>query len=236
MDRIEFSPEFSKFFDTSLDADFFALDLKWLPWVGAAYASSAKKTLILGESLYDYSEGNEVKKARIISCDSLRHRQVTHGILAKEKTRYLRNFERAVFVTRSPTADQRASLWTGVAFHNLVNRLLVSSKDRPTPEDYLTGWRSTLKVIGLLKVDNCVVYGLESKKISALRLLLGSSVIRTHENYSAIGSHRPIKLSFDLDGRTVSLLFIRHPSAFFKWRQWGSVLRDSSMFALDLGV
>lgn len=142
------------------------MDLMWLPWVGAAFRSNSEKTLILGESLYDYSGGDEVKKARIASRDSLRHRQIFHGILAKEKTRFLRNFERAVFMTKSPTADQRESLWSGVAFHNLVNRLLPSSKDRPISHDYLNGWKSTLKVIELLGVKKCVVYGLEKKNPS----------------------------------------------------------------------
>ena len=82
--------------------------------------------------------------------------------------------------------------------------------------DYLAGWKSTLKVIGLLWVDDCVVYGLESKKISALTLLVASNAIRTHKNYLAIGSQRPLNLFFDLEGRTVSLLFIRHPSVFFQ--------------------
>lgn len=232
--RIEFPPEHHKFFDSSFDAGFSVLDLKWLPWVGASYAIAPVKTLILGESLYDYSEGKDTKKMRIESCDGLRHRQINHGVLAKEKTRFLRNFERAVFMTSAPTGAQRESLWCGVAFHNLVNRLLTSRKHRPTFEDYLAGWGSVLSIFRMLQVDNCVVYGLERKKVLALRQHLGPGAEIRQENLPAVGNSRPHKFSFAVDGRRINLLFIRHPSAFFNWRDWGVVLRTSDMVSVGL--
>lgn len=114
-------------------------------------------------------------------------------------------------------------------FHNLVGRLLKSGKDRPTDDDYAAGWRSFLEIAEIVKLQRCIVYGLEHQKVAALLSLLRPDANIEQTNLPAVGSSRPLALSFILNGRRVSLLFIRHPSAFFRWSEWGIVLRDTGM-------
>jgi len=111
---------FQGFLDDSFDPAFSSMNLPWLPWVGSRYHEADTKTIILGESVYVYGAGDETTRQRILQRESLRQRQMTHGILGKFKSRYLRNFERAVFLKIRPSGPERARLWSHVIFHNLV--------------------------------------------------------------------------------------------------------------------
>jgi hypothetical protein len=219
--------------DEGFDEAFNAMKLAWLPWVGRGYRDADTKVVVLGESIYDYSDGDETVRSRILSKHSLRRRQMAHGILASVKSRYLSNFERAVFLKKKPTSGQREFLWSQVVYHNLVPRLLKSRQDRPTLDDYTDGWKVFLELAEMVKAQRCIVYGVETLKVDSLLLLLKSAdphhqVIRKHW-LSAVGGNRPLALSFVLAGGQIDLLFMRHPSSFFSWDKWGKVLTETEM-------
>ena len=94
---MQINTDFDGFLDNFFDADFDAKSMSWLPWVGSKYREAECKTIILGESVYDYGNGNELVRNKILQKENLRRLQITHGILGKFKSGYLRNFERAVF-------------------------------------------------------------------------------------------------------------------------------------------
>lgn len=216
------------YLDHSFDDEFADLDLKWLPWVGSQYQASDYKTIVLGESIYLY--GGEASRQRILDKHSLRHRHINHGILAKFKSRYLRNFERAVFKKARPNLTERTNLWTGVIYHNLVPRLLESLKERPTDNDYTQGWSDFLQITKIVKAERCIAYGLESRKIKALRDLLSDQHIESQlRRLTDVGSNRPLLLTFQLGASLMEVLFIRHPSAFFTWTKWALALREANM-------
>ncbi|WP_201485647.1 hypothetical protein [Pseudomonas sp. OF001] len=219
---------FKGFLDDSFDPTFNSINLPWLPWVGSRYYESDTKTIILGESVYVYGAGDETTRQRILHRESLRQRQMTHGILGKIKSRYLRNFERAVFLKTRPSGLERAHLWSHVIFHNLVLELLPSRKNRPTMRDYTAGWEAFLELAEVVQPQRCIVYGLESPKIEALQELLASRKMAIQKKrLPAVGRSRPVKLSIQINGRPLDLLFIRHPSAFFPWKKWGAFIREA---------
>ena len=216
------------YLDHSFDNDFAGLELKWLPWVGSRYQESACKTIILGESIYLYD--GEPSRQRILDKNSLRSRHINHGILAKFKSRYLRNFERAVFKKNRPNLRERTDLWTGVIYHNLVPRLLESLKERPTHNDYTQGWSEFLQITKVVQAQRCIVYGLESRKIRALLELLAVQHIEFRRSrLPAVGKNRPLLLTIQLETQPFEMLFIRHPSAFFTWDKWALTLREANM-------
>lgn len=219
------------YLDRSFDNDFANLELKWLPWVGSRYQASECKTIILGESIYLY--GGEPSRQRILDKNSLRIRHINHGILAKFKSRYLRNLERAVFQKKRPNMLERTHLWTGVIYHNLVPRLLESLKERPTQSDYTLGWKEFLQLAKVVQAQKCIVYGLELRKIGALLdLLTQENVEFRRKRLPEVGKNRPLLLSFQLNGNPMELLFIRHPSAFFTWEKWALTLRETDMLPI----
>lgn len=213
------------YLDTHFDAGFEAAGLHWLPWVGSAYRTSASRTIVLGESIYDYSKGDTAVRERILGKHSLRQRQLAHGIHESYKSRYLRNFTRAFWGKAKIVKADREALWQQVIFHNLVLRML-RKNGRPSEDDYRAGWRAFFALADAVEARRCVVYGLEKTKIAALKLELPADAQASFEYLPDVGEHQPLKLTMQLNGRPLQLLFIRHPSAFFRWREWGVVLRQ----------
>jgi hypothetical protein len=219
--------------DDHFDAGFESMALPWLPWVGSQYRVSPCKTIVLGESIYLYGDGSDTMRTRILAKDSLRRRHMRHAVLAMFKTAYVRNLERAVFRKKTPSASQRKSLWVSVAYHNLVLRMLESRQHRPSADDYQHGWQTFLRLASLLQAERCIVYGVEPEKIDAFRFAAAQpasncSDVRVRRG-ARVGRFRPVRISLMLDRRPFEMMFIRHPSAFFSWGEWGTALREANM-------
>jgi hypothetical protein len=219
--------------DDRFDPAFEAIGMPWLPWVGSRYQASSCKTIVLGESIYVYGDGSDTVRRRILEKDSLRKRHMRHGILAMFKSAYVRNLERAVFQKKKPSAGERKSLWLSVAYHNLVLGLMESRRHRPSVPDYQNGWMTFLRLAAVLQADRCIVYGLEPEKIDAFRFAAAQPNSRCDgvriERCARVGRFRPVKISMMLDCRPFDMMFIRHPSAFFSWDEWGKALRQANM-------
>lgn len=219
---------YSGWLDHSFDERLRLLELPWLPWVGVRFREQPVRTLVLGESVYDYSTGKteqESTRQKILDSDHLRLLHLNHGILAKKKSPYVRNFERAFYLKRRPSPGERTDLWSSVAYHNLVLRMLRSSRSRPTDGDYVEGWMLFFKVSRSLGVQRVIVYGLEERKIRALRSLPFLRIQRLP--FVHAGPSKPICLEVECDsGHRVRMLFIRHPSAYFSWQDWGRVVQQ----------
>ncbi|MYN29813.1 hypothetical protein [Duganella levis] len=216
----------STYFDTHFDAGFEAAGMAWLPWIGSGFRASASRTIVLGESIYDYSNGDAAKRQAILQKDSLRRRHLSHGIHEQYKSRYLRNFARAFFIKRKVSRTERELLWQQVAYLNLVPRMMASLRERPGEQDYRDGWKILLTIAGLIAARRCIVYGLEGAKIAALSAALPPGALLVERRLPAVGRNRPLRLTVKIGDRPLDILFIRHPSAFFRWDEWGVVMRQ----------
>lgn len=214
--------------------------LKWWPWIGVEFKNEKYKTLILGESTYIWEAENTEKnkrkaeeariRERISRNDHLRILHQNHALDFDRASKYVRNIERAIFQTKAPSAADKGKLWASVVYHNLVLRPMPTLKDRPTDTDYAGGWEEMLKLAMLLEIDQCIVYGLEWKKIKALLLILkprrecGDLTFERPPITQKIGNSSPCVITIETNGRHLKILFIRHPSSFFNWKKWGSVI------------
>ncbi|WP_250481775.1 hypothetical protein [Caballeronia sp. NCTM5] len=199
--------------------------IKWWPWVGREFSRSAVKTMILGESVYRWAEGDAFDK-RYALTSGLRVTHKNHALNFDRDSRYVRNVERAIFQRRNPSDFQKQSLWSSVAYHNLVLDVMASVKRRPTEKQYQAGWTAALDLFDVMGVEQCLVFGVES--LNALRL----ASLEANVHYS--GERHPTKvgrfcarsaLVHAKSGRPVKLLLVRHPSSFFSWRKWAPVVR-----------
>ena len=225
------------YLDRSFDAVFEQMDLPWTPWVGSGFQASKPRTIVLGESVYAWKpDGKRFKTAEevtqwVLKRDSLRKLHLGHGLVKDSPSAdFVRNFERAVFLKSHTTKAERERLWTEVVYFNLVPRLLPSRKwvDRPTVDDYADGWRQFFRVAAAVGAERCVVYGLEWPKIKAL-LERSPCEILSRKKLEPISRSAPRVMSVAHEGRQMQLVFIRHPSAHFKWDQWGAVMRAHGM-------
>lgn len=209
--------------DTRYDQQFAARKtLPWWPWVGSAFAESAVRTMIVGESVYMWGPDAQERYSHV---DGLRITHTNHAMAFRRDSRYVRNIERALFASRKPSDRQKSALWTNVAYHNLVLKPLSSRRRRPTQEEYQDGWCELFDLCQLMGIQQCLVYGLEHSKLKALALAAAKcGHVCTLREAGALGSRRA---TLQLGDAQLELLFIRHPSAFFSWRQWAPIVRGS---------
>ncbi len=202
--------------------------LKWVPWVGSKYSTSARKTLILGESVYNWSPSDNGVQEFINRRDNTRRLQVRHAFNYKRKSNFVRNFEKAFYNKKQPTDDEKCNLWSSAIYHNLVLRMMKTKKHRPSYYDYYEGWSIVNSLITTLDVDYVIVYGLEGKKIDALRDLSKEVSIDCNFQRSGqkIGRCHPLTAKLMMPDKTVNFLFIRHPSSYFSWKKWSSVIQN----------
>ena len=215
--------------DTSYD-DLFnnRLDLPWLPWVGKRFSQTDKKTMILGESTYNWDPGNEEVAKRISKSDHLRIIHQNHALNYNRSSGFVRNIEKAIFYMKAPTVLEKKLLWSSVVYHNLVLRAMRIIDDRPKYNDYLTGWKVFIDMSTLINIEQCIVYGLERNKIDSLieTLKAGQIFYNYRKLKVKIGKSYPRIVDIHLEDKQVKLIFIRHPSSYFSWEKWGGILRN----------
>ncbi|MHA7681578.1 hypothetical protein [Cupriavidus sp. PET2-C1] len=181
--------------------------------------------MVVGESVYNWGEGFD---ERYKQADGLRETHYRHALNYCRDSPYVRNIERAIYSASEPSEEQKRVLWSTVAYHNLVLQPLKSIKKRPTYAQYQNGWQEFLDLSRLMAIDQAIVYGLEAKKVDALveAIKLRGASFEQNRLPAKVGRTRPRLVTIADDGRALKLLFIRHPSAFFSWRQWAPVIRE----------
>lgn len=216
------------YIDLSFDALFQGRkSLPWLPWVGAGFSSSPVKTMLLGESIYEWNPVTGSAARRYAEPTGLR---LTHKNCAMQFDReatYVRNVERAIFSVAKPTDSQKRRLWTSVVYHNLVLQLLESSKHRPELGQFKAGWHEALDLCDMLGIEQCLVYGVASVK--ALREVVAERNLQSciRRVKQKVGNCYPYSGMVGSGERQLKLLFIRHPSSYFSWKKWGPTVREN---------
>jgi hypothetical protein len=166
------------------------------------------------------------------------HLRVVHNNNATEfkgKSPYTRNIERAIFQKKKLINLESIGFWESVVYHNLVLRHMASIKDRPKKDDYVTGWYTFLELTEILDIEQCIVYGLEEKKIkSFIQVLEERNIEYTYTKIKlSMGKSYLKKISIILNNKKIKLFFIRHPSSFFSWKNWGTVLLNDNFNLLN---
>ena len=155
--------------DESFDADFASRSaLPWFPWVGARFQSMPVRTMLVGESVYDWDEKGVSFKERYAKPDGLRITHTKHAMDFSRNSRYVRNIERAIYKSQTPSDEQKHNFWLTIAYHNLVLRPMRNVKQKPGEADYVSGWAELLDLCLLMGVQQCLVYGAEHIKRQAL--------------------------------------------------------------------
>lgn len=219
--------------DISYDSDLKRIEgVVRLPWVGREYQQQEIKTLILGESVYDWNPKDPLNKDRINSAHNLRNLHKSHAMDFKRKSKFVRNIEKAIYGKRKPTDSEKEFFWNSVCYHNLVNRVLKTKKHRPSYNDYYSGWSTFEQLVDLLQFDQVVVYGLEQKKIKSLiKYCDENSLTIEHKNLpEKVGRSYPKKITITKGSRKIKLLFIRHPSSYFSWKKWSPIIKSEIIY------
>lgn len=223
---------YNEYVDTAFDQTFNKNNsYTWLPWIGKDFTTSKIKTLILGESAYNWAvekESRDKVQDRINKKNHLRILHTNNAIGFNSNSRYSRNIERAMFLKKKPNRSDAQKFWATVAYHNLVLEAMPTLKHRPKYNDYLNGWFTFIELSKTIEIEQCIVYGLEQQKIkSFIEALKEKGIEYEYQKIKpGIGRNYPKVVNAKFNNNGVKILFIRHPSAYFSWKKWGKILND----------
>lgn len=216
------------FLDLSYDHLFETREsLPWWPWVGSQYAASPVKTMVVGESIYEWKDENrKIFQERYARTTGLRETHNNHALSFGRNSRYVRNLERAIFAASTPKDEQKLALWTSVVYHNLVLSPLRDIEQRPSQTQFRKGWSEVLDLCGLLCVEQLLVYGVSSTG-ALLEAAQSKGISCKIQKGPKVGCCTARQGLIDMGDAQINLLFIRHPSEFFSWKRWGRVIREN---------
>lgn len=185
-------------------------NVKFLPWVGENYHSgiNGKKTLILGESHYQWDCDRDINEWRDIT-----------KVLIQEQVDgpYTKAFWTKIviaFLGHRPTQKEKKEFWASVAFYNYVQE---SAGDGPRVAPKNESWASSesafVEVLETLSPDFVLMLG------DRLTANLSKFLIERAADMS--GSEREATFRITTSERKTGIAYpILHPSRGFNGRTW----------------
>ena len=211
--------------------------MKWRPWIGKKYRSSNQRLVVLGESHYNWGDGEEdcrKAEARLGRVDFNRELiEHVHGIGQRTTQRFYRNVERLMFQASSPAVIETDSFWKSVAYFNLLQVRMENHKARPaTPWPMcVKGWEVTVEICKIIKPTHILVGGSNACTFNAHKYAIeqnGGQVTHESSGIKKIGRFHARYRRASINSNEISFVFVRHPSAHFSWERWGAFLFKQS--------
>ena len=210
--------------------------LCWLPWVGKDYSRQKIKLLLVGESHYA----------------SKRERTPTQQLCDVDEVSEDKNFTRdVVYASRicrwwsTPTLSRinwslvgrdnfdGKLIWNKIAFYNFVQRPMKTIDERPTWEEFASGWRNFIDVACVLKPTICVFIGNSAANFFNEAM---ATLNIPHSNVNSVQFVNGAwgkEASIDIEGKTVPIHSIRHAGRFFSWEAWHNYLKERIPDTID---
>ena len=205
-------------------------NLKWRPWIGDHY----RGLVVLGDSHYEdghyWQEGNNDVPSILI-----RKRLAERVEFAK----FFSPVEQCLINNEFVESNQRNALWQGVAFWNVVPRLLSNSKEPPANDDFSQGWTIFFQIADIIRPEVVLVFSKRSMgQLGALLTRMSTwKVEEPHQFVSkpdTLSDHPHQPRVIDLtkeDGNHLRIVFMNHPNSrgnhAFHWDEWSRVVNSS---------
>lgn len=198
-------------------------DLKCTPWIGKNYEEHG--ILVLGASHHAHWKldggklpDNLEEKKEIIqkTKEGMEYKDIVndivlwHGIDSPENNCYSK-FTGVLLDKKHCTDTERKSIWSSVAFTNAIQDTMTDSTSTVfTPEQSEESWQAFKKIVGVLKPKVCISWGKEVIWSWANSQMAFRNKYKEEETFNR-GKPR-IASDLDIDGHTLSIISIRHPS------------------------
>jgi hypothetical protein len=199
--------------------------LRWIPWVGRRWKELDPKhrLLIIGESHY-IEERPEQSIESIIQLESA-NKEFTREVIWEcpvsgwWNNRTLENISRTILNAENRRASE---FWQNISYYNHIQRLMryQARSERPTAEDFSTGWNAFMVIAEKLRPSACIFLGSEARHsfYHAMTENRGTfeNVIRGDRVGRCFAYHARVTIS----DHSVPLLWIQHPSRYFNTTKW----------------
>lgn len=198
--------------------------IKWLPWIGSNYSNNSTRLLIVGEShYYDPVENGSHEKHQ----SKMFTREVIEEMAVGKDYYQTRIFQNLHLALLGHDDFDGEKIWSEVAFYNFVQRPMRSNKERPSYDDFLSGWNSFHQLITHIK-PTCVLFIGLSAANSFNHFASSADVIHSEVQWlEKIGSAYARSCLIYCDGKKLPVYFIRHTSMYFSWRKWNKFLEKT---------
>lgn len=204
--------------------------LTWYPWVGAKFAASEIKILVVAESHYS-SESDPKRIARKLAevADDIGFtKDVVWESHVNEwwQNTMVSGLHRALFKTSQLSEQGRKSFWGSVAFYNFIQRPMeynAEVKERPSGDEFFAGWNTFVEVAKILKPDVVIFVG--TTAMGCFKQALSAMNMKHEETSCEYANGAYSRFGWlETDNHRTSLISIRHTSSFFSWPTWNGVL------------
>jgi hypothetical protein len=202
--------------------------LKYYPWIGTEFNSSDNKTLIVGESVYNWEKEEDKRKDAFNALDKFDFSRVVaydHGIDNIIPQRYFaRNIEKLIKGRKLSDKNEHINFWENIAFHELVQRPMKTIDERPTKADYELGAKLLNKIIEKLEIETCIFLGTDWNKFASVeKEMINSESLHFPEKIN--NTHpKVIKLNNNYSSK---IYFVKHPSKFFSSDKWNKFILEN---------
>ena len=222
------------FMYTQLDDKFRDIHgLKWLPWVGDKYFEipSENRMLIIGESYY--GGGTNLAEKEIFFKNVLKTREFIEEMAIEGTnwgTRLFPNLHTTLFPNHdiNKNEEKRERFWQLSSFYNFVQKPMLTISNRPTPEEFRSGWDTFFAVYKLLKPQICLFIGTTSADKFDEKICQATDLKADKMEWycEKINGAYPKFTKLFLANEPTSLYFIKHTSMRFSSKKWNEYLKD----------
>jgi len=193
--------------------------LTWLPWVGQRFFERPphQRLLVVGESHYfrgNTPEKRQADREEYLKFSHWTKQQVSDSHIKREwTTPTLTNIPKLLFNT---SEIDHPRFWGDSAYYNFVQRPMdYHEKERPTPNDFVTGWKIFEEVVKIVQPSDCLFIGVTAANFFNL------GGVSLHEIIDGV---RPRVAKLESAGTTTKLIFVHHLGRCKSLSQWHDYL------------
>jgi len=190
--------------------------LSWYPWVGKNYFSLPlpQRILLVGESHYYKTKDQEIiyRNNRYSTIECIEESAINED-WDNNTYRYLN------YVLKRNNKKSNEDIWNMYAYYNFVQSA-VEKKDRPSFDDFYSGWPVFIEIIETLKPCICIFIGvaalgtynvyMEEAEIAHEKVQMTQKISRTWAR----------KANISVAGHETMIIGIQHTSQYFAYEEW----------------
>jgi len=186
----------------------------YIPWIGKDFKNQKIKTLIVGDSIYNWADIEKLKKPNYIADELI------NWFIKNNKNPFERNLVKT-FIGNKNDKDKIERFWNSIAFTEYLNQIMDNANSKRNYNDYFQNSENLISTIKELMPDYVIILGTTKYKIDILRKKLTKEKLKYHKKIN-----RAIPKSFKVDNKNkdIHILSIKHTSRYYSWNKWNEFL------------
>jgi len=186
------------------------------PWIGKDFKNQKIKTLIVGDSIYNWADKEKLKNPKYIADELI------NWFIKNNNKQFERNLVKT-FIGNKNDKDKIERFWNSIAFTEYLNQIMDNANSKRNYNDYFQNSENLISTIKELMPDYVIILGFGTKhdKMSAIKKKLG---VKKSVNYEKISGSIPESFDVNIGKKSIKFINIRHTSQGYSWNKWNEFL------------